>query len=241
MANIPDELITGLNNLLDNKYTSVNELSDYVISHLQTYNLTPTLLGRIFERIAEPDADGFSKEISITELKKIHPNFQSTNGNQWARSDISYLGRKFIIKRHIEGGQVSSVKLDGNNTDSINKYRGIPSSIRNVIRKKRCTILDIGTNIECDHKNGRYNSLSSLSNDTQKEEDYQPLSKAANDAKRQHCSECLLSGKRYDATRLGYSTPFIKGDFDTSVCVGCYWYDPHFFNEIISKDFHKIS
>lgn len=39
----------------------------------------------------------FSAEISIDLLANIHPNFRSTNGCQWARSDNSYLGKKYII------------------------------------------------------------------------------------------------------------------------------------------------
>ena len=69
--------------------------------------------------------------------------------------------------------------------------------------------------------------------------DFQPLSKAVNDAKRQHCKECIQTGKRYDAKRLGYKESFIVGDENSSSCPGCYWYDPVKFNEIISKDFVK--
>ena len=75
---------------------------------------------------------------------------------------------------------------------------------------------------------------------TQKEADFQPLSKAANDAKRQHCRECVRTGKRYDAKRLGYKESYIVGNAKTSVCVGCYWYDPLQFNKLISKDFNKV-
>jgi hypothetical protein len=43
---------------------------------------------------------------------------------------------------------------------------------------------------EIDHKNGWKNDLSVMNPKTQKLEDFQPLSKSANDAKRQHCKEC---------------------------------------------------
>ena len=49
----------------------------------------------------------------------------------------------------------------------------------------------------------------------------------------------ISTGKRYDATRLGYSQGFIVGDEDTASCQGCYWYDPQYFNKIISKDYKK--
>jgi len=39
---------------------------------------------------------------------------------------------------------------------------------------------------------------------TQTLEDFQPLSKAANDAKRQFCKECRRTRKRFDAKLLEY-------------------------------------
>ena len=101
-------------------------------------------------------------------------------------------------------------------------------------------ILDVSANIEVDHKNGRYSDLANISVDSQKKEDFQPLSKSANDAKRQHCKRCVETGKRYNAQRLGYKEGWIVGDENTSNCIGCYWYDPKRFNELISKDYKKI-
>ena len=57
--------------------------------------------------------------------------------------------------------------------------------------------------------------------------------------KRGHCGKCINCGKRYDATALGYSQGFILGDENTKTCQGCYWYDPQYFNKIISKDYKK--
>jgi hypothetical protein len=73
----------------------------------------------------------------------------------------------------------------------------------------------------------------------QKLEDFQPLSKTANDAKRQHCKRCLETGIRYDAKKLGYSESYVFGNASSKTCVGCYWYDPVAFNKEISKDFIK--
>ena len=71
-----------------------------------------------------------------------------------------------------------------------------------------------------------------------KPDDFQPLSKTANNAKRQHCKICRETGKRFDATRLGYSVKQYKGNqkYEGS-CIGCYWYDPLMFNKKVSKDF----
>lgn len=67
--------------------------------------------------------------------------------------------------------------------------------------------------------------------------DFQPLSKAANDAKRQFCKECIQSGLRYDAKQLGYPISFYQGTLQydtTNKCVGCFWYDPIEFRKHLS-------
>ena len=224
---------------------STDDIIRYVKGECRDVPFSPQTLGMLFERIAgvEYDEDDpmscFSSEISIDVLANIHPNFRSTNGCQWARSDNSYLGKKYIIVRKHQGRKVYSVKLDGANNKSIKRNRGIKKEIVEAISKQRCAILDVGTQIECDHKDGHYDVLTNQSSDTQKMSDFQPLSKAVNDAKRSHCIKCIKSGKRYDAKRLGYSQSFIVGDENTSNCQGCYWYDPQYFNKIISKDYKK--
>lgn len=221
------------------------EIFQFVKSECQSYQLQPTTLGMLFELYADITFDeenplsGFSREIPISELKNIHHSFESTNGCQWARSDNSYLGQRYKIQRPKSGGRVVAVKLDGLNIDSIKRNRSIRADIRKNIMKQNCRVLDINSNIEVDHKDGHYSVLSNLDLDTQKESDFQPLSKAANDAKRHHCSVCIKTGKRYDAKKLGYKESFIVGDERTSTCAGCYWYDPKKFNEIISQDFKK--
>ena len=218
-----------------------NEVFDYVKNECQQELLTPKTLGMLFELYAglnkmNDESSYYSEDIKISDLKNIHPGFESSNGCQWARSDGSYLGKKYIINRTLDRNKVVSVRLNGPN-DSLKRFRSIRSDIRKVLLKRNCAILDVGNNIEIDHKNGRYNdsSLSDLS--LQEESDFQPLSKAANDAKRQHCKVCIQTSKRYDARNLGYSVGWISGDENTNGCCGCYWYDPYEFNKIISEDF----
>lgn len=129
--------------------------------------------------------------------------------------------------------------LYGPNVNSVKKHRGIRQDIRTEISKQRCVVLDVGSSIEVDHKNGKYDELSNIELENQKIDDFQPLSKAANDAKRQHCKDCIKTGKRYDARRLGYKEGWVVGDENTSPCIGCYWYDPKRFNQLISKDYKK--
>ena len=69
-----------------------------------------------------------------------------------------------------------------------------------------------------------------MRNEDQQLSDFQPLSKAANDAKRQYCKECRRTGIRYDAKKLGYPISYYAGgpnhNMEEDACVGCYWYDP---------------
>lgn len=238
--NLPSVIEKQLLELLANQYTTIEEISLYIQENCLPYHLSPKILGMIFEKYASP-VEGYSRKITIDELLRIHPNFRSTNGNQWARSDSSWLGKKYHIVRDHENGSVHSIKLDGFNNDSINKFRGIKSEIVKALRNERCCILDIKSSKgnEIDHKNGKYDSLANIDSSTQKLEDFQVLSKAANDAKRQHCKVCKETGKRYDARRKGYSSAYIVGNEDSKTCVGCYWYDPYHFNEVISKQYKK--
>lgn len=238
--NLPSSIEKELLSKLCDSDVDLNEIIKYIHENCTTYHLTPKILGMLFERYANP-VEGFSSPIKIEALVKIHPNFQTTNGNQWARSDNSWLGKKYHIVRELKNGSVYSIRLDGFNTDSVNKYRGINKNIVKTLKDEKCCILDIKSSkgMEIDHKNGKYNSLSNLDSATQKIEDFQVLSKAANDAKRQHCKNCKETGKRYNAKKLGYSSSYIVGDENSKTCVGCYWYDPHHFNEVISKDYKK--
>lgn len=234
-----------IQDMINDSSISSDAVIRFVKGECQTIALTPLTLGMLFEMYAEIEYDEndltscFSREIPISELKNIHPGFESTNGCQWARSDNSYLGKKYKIKRPKAGGKVFAVQLDGPNNNSIKKYRGIRKDIKESICSRRCVVLDIGSNVEVDHKNGKYDELSNVTLEEQKESDFQPLSKSVNDAKRQHCKECIRDGKRYDARRLGYKEGWVVGDENTAPCIGCYWYDPKRFNQLISKDFLK--
>lgn len=238
--NLPSNINSQLTKLLESSNTDLSTIIEFVKDNCKNYQLAPKHLGMIFEKYAQP-TEGYSKDILIDDLVEIHPNFRSTNGNSWARSDSSWLGKKYLIIRTHQNGSVYSVKLDGFNTNSVNKYRSISSSIINALKGKKCTILDIISTkgMEIDHKNGKYDSLSNIDLSKQKTEDFQVLSKAANDAKRQHCKICKDTGERYDAKQLGYSSSFIVGNKNSKTCIGCYWYDPHHFNKTISKDYKK--
>jgi len=246
MTMTPAEINKKIQNMIRSSNIQNDDVIRFVKGECQTISLTPLTLGMLFEMYADIQYDEndptscFSREVLISELKNIHPGFESTNGCQWARSDGSYLGKKYKIKRPKKGGKVYSIQLDGPNSNSLKNFRGIRKDIRTQINSQKCAILDIGSNIEIDHKNGKYDELSNISIENQKLDDFQALSKAANDAKRQHCHICVKEGKRFDARKLGYKEGWVVGDENTAPCIGCYWYDPKRFNQLISKDFIKI-
>jgi hypothetical protein len=98
----------------------------------------------------------------------------------------------------------------------------------------------LGTsNPEVDHKNGMKNEGRVMLNEDQRLEDFQPLSKPANDAKRQYCKECRQTGIRYDAKKLGYPMSYYQGgarhNNEETACIGCYWYDPIEFKKHLTE------
>lgn len=88
----------------------------------------------------------------------------------------------------------------------------------------------INTKIEIDHKDGRKDNDRVSNIKTQRLEDFQPLSKAANDAKRQICKRCKETNLRWNAKNLkGNPYSFYEGDEHYTQelgCVGCYQFDP---------------
>ncbi len=104
----------------------------------------------------------------------------------------------------------------------------IRADIKREIKSKRCVLLGT-TNPEADHKNGRKDNPRVLNPKTQLLVDFQPLSKAAKNAKRQICKECKETDIRYDAKTLGFPISFAEGTSQYEKCLGClgcYWYDP---------------
>lgn len=80
------------------------------------------------------------------------------------------------------GNSIDAIRLVGFNDDDYSQY--IKAEIKKVIRSQRCVVLGT-SNPEVDHKNGMKNESRVMKNEDQKISDFQPLSKAANDAKRQ--------------------------------------------------------
>ena len=150
------------------------------------------------------------------------------------------LARKYVIefdKSITPGNGIDRIRLNGLNNGDYSQH--IRADIKRTIRAQRCVVLGT-SNPEVDHKNGMKNEDRVMRNEDQRLEDFQPLSKAANDAKRQYCKECRRTGIRYDAKKLGYPMSYYKGgathNNEENACEGCYWYDPiEFKKHLIEK------
>ncbi len=153
----------------------------------------PSLLGKLFVMLSKPNESGFSELIKFD--NDCFNIFKTSNGGNWNRSNQSWIGKIYNLRREKEKGQVVGMKLDGKNKGkTIIQY--IDPSIKKTIQKKRCTIIDVSSNIECDHKDGTKDDWKLVDPKTQEANDFQPLSKAANDAKRSHCKVCKETHKR---------------------------------------------
>ena len=190
----------------------------------------PGSLAALFLELAQPNKAGFSRAVPISEFKGKHRALQLGNGGSWCRDD-GPLGRRFNIERGKEGGRIAYVRLHGYKKAPISKP--IPLFIRKEIQSRPCVVLGT-TDVEVDHKDGRRDDprLNDASRVTL--DDFQPLSKAVNAAKRQHCKECRETDARFDAKRLGYPVSQTQGNgVYRGSCVGCFWYDPVAFRQAV--------
>ena len=201
-----------------------------------TPTIRPETRAALFLELAKPDELGFSRSVSVDEFVESYDVLRFGNGGSWIRRE-SKLAQIFNIRRHPEKGPITHVELQGFRKVAIKKP--IPPTIQREIASKRCAVLATGSP-QCDHRDGRLDDprLSDASQVVLA--DFQPLSQAANSAKRQHCAVCRDTGKRFDATQLGYCVGQVRGNGDyNGTCVGCYWHNPHFFNGEVSRGYRK--
>jgi len=195
----------------------------------------------LFTELANPDKNGKSRWIDIKEFIGDYKELKLGNGGSWCRANSS-LAKEYIIefdKTITKGNSIDKIRLNGFNTSNDkNISQTIRADIKREISKQRCILL--GTNrscdhkVEVDHKNGRKVDERIMNTKTQVLDDFQPLSKPANDAKRQFCKECNDTNLRYDAKLLGYPISFTKGNINFTKeigCNGCFWYDPIAFRQ----------
>lgn len=198
----------------------------------------------LFIKIAKPNVKGISRWVSKDEFIGEYKDLYFSNGFPWGRksSAIAKLYNVETDKTITPGNSINRIRLNGFNTTKTSKLtQAIRQDIKVQIGAKRCAVLGTRRSsdhkVEVDHKDGRKQDLRIMSTATQRLEDFQPLSKPANDAKRQFCKECKGTDKRYDAKLLGYTVSFIAGtiNYDDQIgCKGCYWHDPFAFNQALA-------
>lgn len=183
----------------------------------------------LFIQLAKPDENGISRWVSVSEFVGEYACLTFGNGASWARKE-SILAKKYVVefdKSITRGNGIDRIRLNGFNNGNYSQQ--IRADIKRAIKARRCVVLGT-SNPEVDHKNGMKNEDRVMRNEDQRLEDFQPLSKAANDAKRQFCKECRRTGIRYDAKLLGYPISYYQGEahhnHEENACIGCYWYDP---------------
>ncbi len=186
----------------------------------------------LFCLLSSPDENGVSRWVSKDEFVGDFAPLMFKNGADWCRKE-STIAKIFYIefdRSQTKGNGIDRIRLNGykNEEDNLGSQI-IRADIKKYYKQKKCVILGT-SNPEVDHKNGWKNDANVMNPKTQTLNDFQPLSKAANDAKRQFCKECRMSGKRYDAKQLGYPISFYSGtekhNGSSKGCEGCFWYDP---------------
>jgi hypothetical protein len=191
---------------------------------------------KLFLELAQPDENGVSRWVDISEFTGKYASLVFGNGADWARRD-GQLAKKYYIefdKSITKGNRVDRVRLNGFNTeDSFNQ--NIRKDIKDTLKTQNCVMLGVNggsanVKIEIDHKDGRKECQRVSTTALQKLEDVQPLCKAAKEAKRQICKHCKQTDKRWNAKNIkGNPYDFYDGNENYTQelgCKGCYQYDP---------------
>lgn len=188
---------------------------------------------QLFIKLANPDENGVSRWVSVDEFVGEYEKLKIGNGLSWGR-DSSTLARKYNIEKEKKGHKILKIRLNGFNTSDVFN-QSIRKEIKDFYKNQNCVMLGINgtsvnTKIEIDHKDGRKDNDRVSNMKTQKLDDFKPLTKAANDAKRQICKRCKETNKRWNAKNLkGNPYPYYEGDENYTKelgCIGCYQYDP---------------
>ncbi len=205
----------------------------------------------IFLELAQPDSEGFSRWVSVSEFTGKYKDLQLGNGGSWCRAN-SILAKAYIVefdKNQTSGNSIDRIRLNGFNIKRIFN-QNIRKDIKDYYKTQNCVMLGINgnsenTKIEIVHKDGRKDDHLISNPQTQKLSDFQPLSKAANDVKRQICKKCKETNKRWGAKNIkGNPYDFYIGDENYSEglgCKGCYQYDPVEYRKVIVRKISKLS
>lgn len=202
---------------------------------------------QLAEKVFRPDSKGFSRYVSKEEMVSAFPQLEHKNGCDWGRKSGG-LARKYKIEFRYNGKEVAGYQLVGLAED--NNARPIRKDIKDRIVEAPCVVTGVSASfsdvgrIECDHKNGRYDDDRLEEASSQYVTDFQPLHRNVNLIKRSHCKRCEQTGKRFDATTIGFSAPWTQGGptrpDNPKGCIGCYWHDVKDFHAKISAGYRYI-
>lgn len=205
----------------------------------------------LFLELAMPNQQGLSRWVSTSEFIGKYKVLQLGNGGSWCRANSS-LAKEYQIefdKNITSGNSIDRIRLVELNTKK-HFNQNIRKDIRDFYKTQNCVMLGINgnsenTKIEIDHKDGRKNDHRISTLQSQTLSDFQPLSKCANDVKRQICKKCRETNKRWRAKNIkGNPYDFYIGDENYSEelgCRGCYQYDPVEYRKVIVRNISELS
>jgi len=205
----------------------------------------------LFIELAKPNENGESRWVSSSEFVGKYKVLQLGNGGSWCRASSS-LAKEYQIefdKSITSGNSIDRVRLIGFN-DKKHFNQNIRKDIKDFYKTQNCVMLGVNgnsenTKIEIDHKDGRKEDYRISNPQNQQLSDFQPLTKAANDIKRQICKRCKETNKRWSAKNIkGNPYDFYVGDENYSEelgCKGCYQYDPVEYRKVVVKKISELS
>jgi hypothetical protein len=126
-----------------------------------------------------------------------------------------------------------AIKFSGYKTETTFN-QAIRTDIKKAISSKRSAWSGLNSYIEVDHKDGRKEDLRLNDKEKQKLEDFQPLTKAENDYKRQKCKDCKKTNIRpsgidddcpFNFLGVDYTEGERTFDAEKTRCKGCWLYD----------------
>jgi len=202
---------------------------------------------RLAEKVFRPDSKGFSRWVSKHEMVAAYPELEHKNGCDWGRKSGG-LARKYKIEFKYNGREVEGYRLVGFSEQE--NTRPIRKDIKEKVVCAPCVVTGVSSSfsdigrIECDHKNGRYDDSRLEEPSEQQLSDFQPLHRNVNLIKRAHCKRCTKTGKRFDATAIGFAIGWTHGGAtrpdNPNGCVGCYWHDPKDFHAKVSESYRYV-
>ena len=117
----------------------------------------------LFIKLAKPDANGYSRWVSISEFVGEYSGLIFGNGASWARKE-STIAKEYNVEfdRSLTPGKtIDQIRLAGFNNNNFSQH--IRADIKREIRKQRCVVLGT-SNPEVDHKNGMKNEKRVMQN-----------------------------------------------------------------------------